>query len=366
MSDAAATLESPSQARVSGRVAALFEAAARPLPPWSDFESVLAAPDVHPRIATEAARLIQSEAGFEAFADHEALIRRGSAAERLAFYAVSRRLGAKAAKARRRLLDGLDEAPSPLDELRIDRATGVLVTAQGGWAPVAEAVDEARARLVSSRDEAAADNAGKRFMSTIPLGGEVMDSAVMRLGRHPAVLRLVGRYLEGLPILYRINLLESSNEALEDGSSQFFHIDPEDFRQVKIFLLVEDVSEASGPLHLLAADASDKVRVAFDHRHGRLGDEAVMDVAGAAALTACTGPAGTLAIGDTSRCFHFGSRPGRRRRQVLMYQYLTPFACAFPLDGSSVGSKYDKGLRKAIKRGAEITELDQRLFGVVR
>jgi hypothetical protein len=231
---------------------------------------------------------------------------------------------------------------------------------------VAEAFEEARATFEAGLAADVEVNPGKRFMTTAPLPAEGMGSKIMQLGRHPAVLRLIGRYLEGLPILYRINLLESSNEALEDGSSQFFHIDPEDFRQLKIFLLVDDVDEQSGPLHLLAAGASDAVRLACDHRLERLSDEQVMAVAAPEDLTVCAGPAGTLAIGDTSRCFHYGSRPGRKRRRVVMYQYLTPFACAFPIDAAVVGSKYVKGVRKALKRGEEVSELDQRLFGVVR
>ena len=103
-------------------------------------------------------------------------------------------------------------------------------------------------------------NAAKPFLSTARIPGEVLDSDIMALGLEPSMLRLAGRYLEGLPILYRINLLESANDHLEDASSQFFHLDPEDFRQVKVFLLVEEVDEDNGPLHLLRADASDAVR----------------------------------------------------------------------------------------------------------
>ena len=70
-----------------------------------------------------------------------------------------------------------------------------------------------------------------------------MKSKIMALATHPSMLRLVGRYLDGLPILYRINLIKSDNAALEDGSSQFHHLDPEEFRQLKVFLLVSDVDD---------------------------------------------------------------------------------------------------------------------------
>ena len=322
----------------------------------------LAAPDVHPAISFEAERLLEARASL---CDHQAITARGTAAERLAFQALSRQLWADADAARRRLLESLASAPSPLDGLRVDRTSGILVTRQGAWPPVAAALEEARACFADAR-RSGGDNPGKLFMTTAKLP-RPLDSEVMALARHPAVLRLVGAYLGGLPILYRINLLDSANEALQADSSQFFHLDPEDFRQLKIFLLVEDVDAQTGPLHLLSARASDAVRVARGHRHGRVADEAVMAHAGEGDLVACTGPAGTLAIGDTSRCFHFGSRPGQRRRRVLMLQYLTAFASVFPLQADRCDSKYAAAVRqRAEAAGEDVRELDAALFGLSR
>ncbi|HEY1750444.1 MAG TPA: hypothetical protein VGG29_04235 [Caulobacteraceae bacterium] len=325
----------------------------------------LGEPDVHPAIVAEAEKLLRDGAARQRLADHDAVTARGSAAERLAFLALSRELSPGSLAARRRLLDALPADLSPLDGLVVERAAGVLVTGQPAWAPVAEAVEEARACFADAR-RSGGDNPGKLFMTTAKLP-RPLDSKIMALARHPAVLRLIGRYLGGLPILYRINLLDSANEELQPDSSQFFHVDPEDFRQLKIFLLVEDVDADSGPLHLLRADASDAVRVARAHRHGRVPDEEVLNTAPPNALVACTGPSGTLAIGDTSRCFHFGSRPGSRRRHVVMIQYLTAFASLFPLDAQACSSKYAAALRqRAEAAGAYVPDLDAHLFGLKR
>ena len=332
---------------------------------WAEAEAIVRAPDVAPGIADRAAGLLQDEAAFASFGDSRRVTGEGSAPERLAFYAASRLIGRKAFERRRRALEALPSETSPLDALRIDRRTGVLVTEQGGWGPVEAAVTEAR-RAFAAPDRQHA-NAAKPFLATARIPGEVLDSDIMALGLEPSVLRLAGRYLEGLPILYRINLLESSNDHLEDASSQFFHLDPEDFRQVKIFMLVEDVDEHCGPLHLLEAGASDQVRLKLGHRHGRLADDAVMDIAAREALVRCAGPAGTLAIGDTSRCFHYGSRPGRRRRYVVMYQYVTPFACSFPIDAREVSSKYAQQIRRReAERGGTLPEQEALVFGLER
>jgi hypothetical protein len=325
----------------------------------------LAEPDVHPAIVREAEALLRNQDAQARLADHAAVTARGSAAERLAFHTLSRRRAPRSLAERQRLLASLPADPSPLDGLEVRRAAGILVTDQSAWPPVASAVEEARACFADAR-RAGGDNPGKRFMTTAKLP-RPLGSRVLALARHPAVLRLIGRYLDGLPILYRINLLDSANEALQPDSSQFFHVDPEDFRQLKIFLLVEDVDAESGPLHLLRADASDEVRVARAHRHGRVPDEEVLRLAPPGALVPCTGPSGALAIGDTSRCFHFGSRPGARRRHVVMIQYLTPFASVFPLDAESAGSKYADAVRqRAAAAGEEVAELDAYLFGLKR
>lgn len=344
---------------------ALFDAAGARLPSRSEVRAITAAPDVHPQIAAEAERLLGEPAAFPSFADHQAINRAGGAAARLAFYAASRLLAPDSFAARARLHAALPATDSPLDALQVDRRTGVLVTDQSAWPVVAAAVEEARERFaVTARSGAV--NPGKLFMTTAKLP-DALDSRIMVFGRHPATLRLVGRYLEGLPILYRINLLDSANDVLQEGSSQFFHIDPEDFRQLKIFLLVDDVDADAGPLHLLSADASDAVRVARRHGHGRIADDEVMSIAPPEALTPCTGPAGALAIGDTSRCFHFGSRPGRRRRYVVMYQYLTPFASAFAIDARAVASKYADVVRaRMTESGAPADETEAYLFGLRR
>ena len=38
-----------------------------------------------------------------------------------------------------------------------------------------------------------------------------------------------------------------------------------------------------------------------------------------------TGKSGDLLLCDTSNCFHFGSRLGKKPRFILAFQYITPF-----------------------------------------
>ena len=43
------------------------------------------------------------------------------------------------------------------------------------------------------------------------------------------------------------------------------------------------------------------------------------------------GKEGTINFVDTSNCYHFGSRPGKYPRYVLMYQFLNSFSYYLPM-----------------------------------
>ena len=108
----------------------------------------------------------------------------------------------------------------------------------------------------------------------------------------------------------------SPNDSTKDDGSQKFHLDHEDFRQVKGFVFIDDVEETSGPFTLLEAEASAGVQRAVHYRmtpaEKRVEDDVVFGIADRRRAVSLTGPAGTVALVDTSRCFHYGSRAGRR------------------------------------------------------
>lgn len=334
----------------------------------SELRGLLYGEGIHPQISREAELLLRDSVDITSFSENAKLYKRGSAPERLAFYTVSRLLDPDAAERRRAMLTAFPaDNNSPLDGLILSRDTGVSVVAPQNWSMLEDAVSEAEEGFRISDGQTTVVNPGKTFMSTARMSIPFFDSCMLKLARHPSLLRLVGNYLDCFPILYRINLLRSSNEYIQDGSSQFFHLDPEDFRQVKVFILISDVDENSGPLHLLSANATDEFRVQTGYRHSRLHDEEVFSVVGDGGLTRCSGPRGTMAIGDTSRCLHFGSRPGNRERFVAMIQYITPFASSFSLVPDAISSKYSEPFRQRCDVvGMTPTEEDLCLFGLKR
>lgn len=244
--------------------------------------------------------------------------------------------------------------------VEISEAAGYAVWDARGFAAVEEALEEARRTFRRSKGRPSPAKAGIEFVAS---GDDfAFGSAVTRLALHPAVLAPVTRYLGVLPVLFSLSLMRSPNERLHELSSQFFHRDPEDTREAKVFVHVEDVGGESGPLGLLRADASARVAAALRYRTGRLTDEQVFAVVPESACVVFTGPAGTVVFADTARCFHFGSRPGGGPRHVLLLQYVTPFATWFPLfpgDGEGrthVASLFDD----------RATPFERRVLGMAR
>jgi hypothetical protein len=154
---------------------------------------------------------------------------------------------------------------------------------------------------------------------------------------------------------------------LQEKSSQFPHLDPEDFQQVKIFLYINDVDEDTGPFQALRIDASDRVQARYDYRFGRLTDEQVFEVADQNDLIVCLGASGTANFSDTSRGFHFGSRPSSKQRKLVMYQYVTPFAASWAIPEKQIVAKYTNLARERVEQtGTPLSREEACLFAVNR
>ena len=64
------------------------------------------------------------------------------------------------------------------------------------------------------------------------------------------------RYLGTLPILESFQMWYSPNDSDELIGSQLLHRDPEDFRQLKIFIPIEDILIENGPLNVIDKNES--------------------------------------------------------------------------------------------------------------
>lgn len=137
--------------------------------------------------------------------------------------------------------------------------------------------------------------------------------------------------LAGATILY------SENKSFEFGRSQNMHMDGEGLKQIKIFCYISDVDENSGPLTVLSKKDS-KILYNKIYQNSfikkktiKIKDEVLEKFSMTERINPLIGEKGTINLVDTSNCYHFGSRPGKYPRYVLMYQFLNSFSYYLPM-----------------------------------
>jgi len=223
----------------------------------------------------------------------------------------------------------------PAPPFSISRNDGYLVVPPGRFDETPGVVADARAALAAF--DAAVPPGGKnrkRFLVNVRDAATLtLESPVMRLALRDDVLAAVSTYLGMVPFLSTISVFHSDTVPGDPTSSQLHHCDGDDVTQVKIFVYCSDVDPPSGPLTVLDAAGSARVRKAVGYQfRQRLTDQQVAGVLGPGADRPILGPSGTAAFLDTSRCFHYGSRvaPDAPARLVTMIQYQTPYSFMLP------------------------------------
>ncbi len=161
-----------------------------------------------------------------------------------------------------------------------------------------------------------------------------LDSPFVQFPLRKEVAAAVSNYLGCVPVITKIDIWYSRYSE-EVGNSQLFHCDYESGRQIKTFIFAKEVSMADGPFTVIGARRSDDIRKALNYRYGaKIPDALVEPVVPREEHVVVTGPKGTMLFGDTSRCFHYGSRvqEPERWRVAALYQFLRPQSFLLSLD----------------------------------
>lgn len=251
-------------------------------------------------------------------------------------YAASRQLWMRRELARRRALAGELRAPP---DLAIPRESGYRVLPPGRL-PAADEVARATWRLAEGTTAPVGAKKPQLVTGLLPECELGPDSPFLRFALDPGLLACVSDYLGAVPLLAWIDVW-ASFASPEVATSQLFHCDWADLSQVKVFVHGSDVDRASGPLVVLGAAASQRLRQKLHYRWGgrryRVADDEVAALVGDADRREIVGPAGTVALVDTSRCFHYGSRVDHRGppRRVCAMQFLLPSAFSEPATSGS-------------------------------
>ena len=159
------------------------------------------------------------------------------------------------------------------------------------------------------------------------------------LACHPILLHPVTEYLGMLPVLQNATFLYSPNETRTPARSQLFHLDGEEYKQVKVFIHLDDVDEDTGPLTIIDGCNSRQLYKALKKsgltrfRNEKHEDETVFRFVDENAIHKLCGPRGTMSLVDTCNCYHYGSRYGKRPRLALLLHYTTPYSVNTPIYG---------------------------------
>lgn len=249
-------------------------------------------------------------------------------------------------RTRRKLAARLDDDHGGADTSGSLASDGYMKWDDGARHPLAESVvREAREMLATRALDEMKEECDERGSSLAVRrldGGLSGESSLLRFALDARVLATATAYLGVLPVLDGIYLWYSPNVRLstDRNSSQLFHIDPTGYRELKMFVHVNDVTADNGPLTVVPAAASRKLYPFFSHDTGSIPDDEVKRIVGNDCIVPLTGPTGTVSAADTSTCFHFGSRRGSRERLLVHYHFMSPYVPRFPLVGRAPDSRF--------------------------
>ncbi len=241
----------------------------------------------------------------------------------------------------------------PPPKLHIDPALGYHLTTADKFAGLPALLDQmralARTRLAhldrSAFDAGIESKSLKPFYFNLISRQDVVDNpGIMSFALNRELLAILADYYGMLPELSHVALFYSGFSTpfvpgeTKPVGTQRFHWDNHDRRHVKVFCYLEDVTERDGPLTLLPAAKAYE----FRQRTGRglrtrpVKDDAEMfEHFSPKDLVPIVGPAGTVAIVDTTRCLHAGSRcldGGARKTLVIHYALFSQYSTTRTLD----------------------------------
>ena len=142
------------------------------------------------------------------------------------------------------------------------------------------------------------------------------------------LINIVSEYLGCIPILTYSSIWYSENKEIVENSSQEYHLDHEDYKQVKGFLYLEDIDQSNGAMNLFTLNNSSEVIKKINYNTSpnkkRVNDNVFAKFENEKII--CKGKKGTLYLVDTSQCFHCGAKKSLKSRLLLSFQFITPWA----------------------------------------
>lgn len=149
----------------------------------------------------------------------------------------------------------------------------------------------------------------------------------------------VSDYLGTLPVLQDAAYWYSPNTFNDNMRSQNWHIDGEDYKQVKVWLPIENVENDSGPLNVINIIETKKIfkklnrNKIFKKRNNKYTDDEINKFLDQKNVNVITMDTNEISFVDTCNCYHFGSRKDKKPRKLLHLHFTSAFSENIPLFG---------------------------------
>ena len=230
-------------------------------------------------------------------------------------------------------------------KLFIPESEGIALFPPNSFKTSENAVKEAKKIFNIKNNDLDLNSSPKSYLREISLSGHLsQNSPIMDFALDPQILSIVSNYLGTFPVLREVRMMYSPNKGNIEGGSQFFHVDKEYPRMMKIFLFITHSTKEDGPLTALPADKSELIWRdigSFKSIH-RVEDENVFNKYSENDTTAIYGEEGSVGFLDVGRCLHFGSRPNPKSKPRLILWFVYHHYCGdvFPFSMMS-GKRFD-------------------------
>lgn len=152
---------------------------------------------------------------------------------------------------------------------------------------------------------------------------DLLCPTVKLIEEDPQIIQIAAHYLHSKPVLQGTSMWWSfaTNASEEDRSNaaQMYHMDLDDYRFIKFFFYLTNVTENGGP-HVIVKGTHKNKKIAHQLKLRRFSDREIIDSYGEDRVTTLCGSAGYGFIEDTL-CFHKGYPPDSQDRLVIQVEF---------------------------------------------
>ena len=139
-------------------------------------------------------------------------------------------------------------------------------------------------------------------------------------GLEERLLNLIENYI-GMPIIYHgVAVCKNLANGKLEGVRQW-HIDPEDYRMIKIIIYLNDVTIDGGPYEYIDLNLTPKILRETQYSSGFIADQEIAEIIPQSDWRTCIGKYGTIIITDTCNVFHRAKPAVKTERFSLTFCY---------------------------------------------